>query len=63
MKGGDKVFLVKDKGRIYLENSSQIALKKVQDEMEVEAEKADFRSEEDVIDYIKQLRKNGDPCL
>ena len=63
MKGGDKVFLVKDKGRIYLENSSQIALNKVQDEMEVEAEKADFRSEEDVIDYIKQLRKNGDPCL
>ncbi len=57
LKKGDKVFFVEDKGRIYFENSSQFALKKIQDEMEGEAEKTDFRSEEDVIGYIKNFRK------
>ncbi len=60
LKEGDKVFFVEDKGRIYFENSSQIALKKIQDEMDGEAEKAGFRTEEDVTAYIKNLRNKSE---
>ena len=45
------------KGKIYITNASQITLAKVQAQMQGEAEKAGFQTEEDVIAYIKELRK------
>lgn len=56
LKEGDKVFFVEEKGRIYFENASQYALKKIQDDMQGEAQKAGFRSEEDVVEYVKNQR-------
>ncbi|MFN2269135.1 MAG: AbrB/MazE/SpoVT family DNA-binding domain-containing protein [Desulfonatronovibrio sp.] len=60
LKKGDTIFFVEDKGRIYFENSSQIALKRIQDEMDGEAEKAGFKTEEDVTAYIKNLRNKSE---
>jgi AbrB family looped-hinge helix DNA binding protein len=57
LKEGDKVFFLEEKGRIYFQNASQIALMDLQKEMEGQAQKADFKSEEDVEDYIRQLRR------
>lgn len=57
LKTGDKVFFEESKGKIYITNASQITFAKVQAQMQGEAEKAGFQTEEDVIAYIKELRK------
>ncbi|UTC65685.1 AbrB/MazE/SpoVT family DNA-binding domain-containing protein [Treponema sp. OMZ 788] len=57
LKTGDKVFFEERRGKIYITNASQITLSNVQDQMQGEAEKAGFQTEDDVITYIKELRK------
>ncbi len=58
LKEGDKVFFIEEKGRVFFQNASQVALRTFQEEMTGEASKAGFSSEEDVIAYIRDLRKN-----
>jgi len=58
LKTGDKVFFEESKGRVYITNASQITLSTVQKNMEGEAEKVGFETEEDVIAYIKELRQS-----
>ena len=50
LKTGDKV---------YITNASQITLANIQTQMQGEAEKAGFQTEDDVIAYIKELRKKS----
>lgn len=57
LKTGDKVFFEESRGKIYITNASQITLSNVQNQMQGEAEKAGFQTEDDVITYIKELRK------
>ena len=54
LKTGDKVFFEECRGKVYIRNAT---LSNVQDQMQGEAEKAGFQTEEDVITYIKELRK------
>ena len=56
LKTGDKVFFEEKQGRIYIANASQMALSAIQNQMKGEAEKAGFRTEDDVMAYIKELR-------
>ena len=58
LKTGDKVFFEESKGKVYIANASQITLSNIQTQMQEEAEKAGFQTEEDVVAYIKSLRKN-----
>ena len=58
LEAGDKVFFEESKGRVYITNASQITLKDVQTQMQGEAQKAGFQSEDDVTAYIKELRKS-----
>ena len=57
LEAGDKVFFEESKGRVYITNASQITLTDVQTQMQGEAQKAGFQSEDDVTTYIKELRK------
>ena len=57
LKTGDKVFFEESRGKVYITNASQITLSNIQAQMQGEAEKAGFQTEEDVITYIKELRK------
>ena len=57
LKTGDKVFFEESYGKIYITNASQRTLSNVQTYMQGEAEKAGFQTEDDVIAYIKELRK------
>ena len=57
LKTGDKVYFEEKNGKVYIANASQIALANVQNQMQGEAEKAGFQTEEDVVAYIKELRK------
>lgn len=57
LKTGDKVFFEKSRGKVYITNASHITLANVQTQMQGEAEKAGFQTEDDVVAYIKELRK------
>ena len=57
LKTGDKVFFKGNRGKVYITNASQISLSNIQSQMQGEAEKAGFQTEDDVITYIKELRK------
>lgn len=57
LKTGDKVYFEESRGKIYITNASQITLSNAQDQMRGEAVKVGFQTEDDVIAYIKELRK------
>ncbi|HOU39355.1 MAG TPA: AbrB/MazE/SpoVT family DNA-binding domain-containing protein [Treponemataceae bacterium] len=59
LKEGDKVFFVEDNGSIQFLNASQVAIRAVQNGMSGEAEKSGFSTEDDVVQYIKQIRKTA----
>ena len=59
LKTGDKVFVEESRGKVYITNASQITLANIQTQMQGEAEKAGFQTEDDVIAYIKELRKKS----
>ena len=58
LKTGDKVLFFEENGRFFLQNSNSVALSDFQKAMKGAAKKAEFSSPEDVVDYIKQLRKS-----
>ncbi|GHU44975.1 AbrB family transcriptional regulator [Spirochaetia bacterium] len=60
LKKGDKILIFEENGKYFFQNSASIALKALenfQNSMKGEAEKAGFNNPEDVVQYIKSLRK------
>lgn len=57
LKAGDKVFFEESRGKVYITNASQVTLANVQAQMKGEAKKVGFQTEDDVVAYIKELRK------
>lgn len=57
LKTGDKVVILEENGRFYFENSAMLAFKRAEKAFEGEAQKAGFQTEEDMQDYMKELRK------
>ena len=57
LKAGDKIVIFEENGRFYLENSAMIAFKRVEEAFAGEAAKAGFESEEDMQDYMREIRK------
>ena len=55
--GGKLAFIDGDDGNVYVVNSSLLALKTIQSEMAGQAKKAGFAKEDDVVAYIKEMRK------
>ena len=58
LKTGDKIFFEESRGKVYITKASQITLSNVQSQMKGEAKKAGFQTEDDVVSYIKELRKS-----
>lgn len=56
VEAGDRLVLIWDNGQVVLMNAAVFALKKVQDAMKGAAEEAEFESEDDVADYLSDLR-------
>lgn len=54
---GDNVTVISENERIVIMNSAVYAMKILQDGMEGEAEKAGFYSEEDVCDFLADIRR------
>ena len=57
IKEGSKVLFIEDAGRIYIANSSMEALREAQEAFRGEAERVGLQTEDDVVDMIKEIRK------
>jgi AbrB family looped-hinge helix DNA binding protein len=57
LKDGDKVVFITDGGKVIMENSTRLAIKEAQDAFEGLAEELGLKSEEDVINLVKEVRK------
>ena len=59
LKNGDKVLFVEEAGRIYMINSSMDAFREAQMEFAGEADRVGLRDDEDIVNMIKELKKEG----
>ena len=57
IKDGDKVVFIEENGKIIMENSSMVALKEVQEAFKGEAKRLGLKTEQDVVDMVKEVRK------
>jgi len=57
LKTGDKIIILEENGRFYFENSAMLAFKRAENAFSGEAEKAGFQTEEEMQDYMKDIRK------
>ena len=57
LKDGDKVVFIEENGNIIMANSTMVALKKIQYEFNGEAERLGLNDEQDVVNLVKQVRK------
>ncbi len=56
VKTGDRVTLISQNNQVIVMNSAVYAMKMLQASMTGEAEKAELRSDEDVVDLVKKMR-------
>lgn len=57
LKDGDKVIFLEQSGKIVIENSTRVALMEAQEAFKGEAEHLGLKTEQDVVDMVKQIRK------
>ncbi|MCM1084289.1 MAG: AbrB/MazE/SpoVT family DNA-binding domain-containing protein [Clostridium sp.] len=57
LKAGDKIVILEENGRFYFDNSAVLAFKRVEDAFAGEAKNAGFSTEEEMQDYMKEIRK------
>ena len=59
LKEGDKVVFIEKDGNMIIANSAMIALKKIQESFEGEADRLGIETEEDVVNLVKEVRKEA----
>jgi antitoxin PrlF len=57
IKEGDKIVFIEKDGNMIIANSAMMALQKVQDAFDGEAERLGLETEQDVVDLIKEVRR------
>jgi len=57
VKDGDKVVFIEEGNRIIIDNAAMVALKEVQDAFYGEAERLELRDEQDIVDMVKDVRR------
>lgn len=57
LKTGDKIVILEENGRFYLENSALIAFNRISKDFENSAKEAGFETEDDMQEYMKEIRK------
>jgi AbrB family looped-hinge helix DNA binding protein len=53
---GDKVVFFEENGRIMVENAAKLAFARVQEAFDGEAERLGLKTEQDVVDMVKEVR-------
>jgi len=54
---GDKVIILEENGRFYLENSANIAFRHVEEGFRGAAEEAGFRNEDELQAYLQEIQE------
>ena len=57
LKAGDKIVILEENGRFYFENSAMLAFRRAEEAFTGEAKKAGFQAEEEMQDYMREIRK------
>ncbi|MFZ7103738.1 MAG: AbrB/MazE/SpoVT family DNA-binding domain-containing protein [Peptococcaceae bacterium] len=57
LKDGDKVVFMTDDGKVIMENPTRLAIKEAQEAFEGLAEELGLKSEDDVVNLVKEVRK------
>ncbi len=57
LKDGDKVVFMTDGGKVIMENPTRLAIKEAQEAFEGLAEELGLKSEDDVVNLVKEVRK------
>ena len=57
LKTGDKIVILEENGRFYFENSAALAFRRAEEAFIGEAEQAGFQSEDEMQEYMKEIRK------
>ena len=57
LKEGSKIIFLQKGNDIVIKNSAMLALEKIQEEFEGEAERLNIKTEEDVVELLKEFRK------
>ena len=57
IKEGDKVLFVEEDNKIMIVNSTLMALREAQEDFQGEAKRLGIENEQDVVNIIKELRK------
>lgn len=57
LKDGDKVVFLTDGGKVIMENPTRLAIKEAQEAFEGLAEELGLKSEDDVVNLVKEVRK------
>ena len=57
LKTGDKIVIFEENGKFYIENSAMLAFKRAEEAFAGEAAKAGFKTEKDMQDYMREVRK------
>lgn len=58
LKEGSKIIFIQKGNDIIIKNSAMLALEKIQNEFDGEAERLGLETDEDIIEFIKEFRKN-----
>lgn len=58
LKEGSKIIFIQRGNEIIIQNSAMLALEKIQEAFEGEAERLGLKDEEDVVKMIKEFRKS-----
>ena len=59
LKNGDKILFMEESGKIYMINSSMDALREAQKAFAGEADRLGLKNDDDVMEMIKELRKES----
>lgn len=57
LKTGDKIVIFEENGRFYFENSAMLAFKHAETAFAGEAQKAGFATEDDLQEYMQDIRR------
>ena len=57
VKDGDKVVFLEENGRIIMGNAAMVALRQAQAAFVGEAERLGLKTEQDVVDMVKEVRR------
>lgn len=58
LKEGSKILFIQKGNDVIIKNSAMIALENIQDEFDGEAKRLGLETEDDVVEMIKEYRKN-----